>query len=72
MFPVYLWAIEGTVKFHMSNPTNARATVGLVCIDILAFFSTSFWRNKYYNVFLVSHVIAVVGLLASVSLYVFV
>lgn len=50
----------------MANPTNARATVGLVCIDILAFFSTSFWRNKYYNVFLVSHVIAVVGLLASV------
>lgn len=50
----------------MAMPANARATVGLVCIDILAFFSTSFWRNRYYNIFLVSHVIAVVGLFASV------
>ncbi|THH20120.1 hypothetical protein EUX98_g8647 [Antrodiella citrinella] len=43
--------------------------VGLVCIDILAFFSTSFWRNKYYNFFLVTHVFAVVGLLSSICMH---
>ncbi|KAH8078725.1 iron reductase [Cristinia sonorae] len=65
----YEWALEGTVAKHMAEPVNARATVGLVCIDILAFFSTSFWRNRFYNVFLVTHVIAVLGLLSSICMH---
>ena len=50
----------------MANPTNARATVGLVCIDMLVLFSTSFFHNTHYNIFLITHVVAVVGLLSSV------
>ncbi|TCD60527.1 hypothetical protein EIP91_009935 [Steccherinum ochraceum] len=65
----YEWALEGTVAENMALPKNARATFGLVCIDMLAFFSTSFWRNRYYNVFLVTHVIAVVGVVSSICMH---
>lgn len=39
----------------------------MVCMNMLWFFSTSFWRKKFYNVFLWTHTIAIIALFPAVS-----
>ena len=51
---------------NMTHSFTRWGTVGLVAIDVMAFFSTSFWRRKAYNVFLASHIVCFSILLPAV------
>lgn len=53
----YQWVFEGTFAESMKKSSNKWAMVALISIDVLFFFSTSFWRRKAYNIFFGSHVI---------------
>ncbi|KAF7419392.1 hypothetical protein PC9H_001981 [Pleurotus ostreatus] len=53
----YKWSAEGTFTQSIKLPMVVWGFVGLVCVDILYVFSTPFWRQRAYNVFLSSHFI---------------
>lgn len=55
MLPVYRWTYEGKFTANMEIPSNRMALVALVTLDVLFFFSTSFWRRKAYNIFFAAH-----------------
>lgn len=48
------------------DPSNAWAFGGLIAFDCLALFSIQWFRQRAYNLFIASHVIAMVVVLASV------
>ncbi|KAH8078723.1 iron reductase [Cristinia sonorae] len=66
---IYSWSIAGTLDARFAIPNIRYGMVGLVCADIFVFFSTSLWRTKCYQVFVVSHVTAIVIFLAAVCLH---
>ena len=63
---VYRWCLEGTLMWHMTHSYTRWGLVGLIAMDVMAFFSTSFWRRRAYNVFLASHIIGFSILLPAV------
>ncbi|KAH7912892.1 hypothetical protein BJ138DRAFT_1082687 [Hygrophoropsis aurantiaca] len=57
---IYQWTFSGTFSKYIIQPANIWALVALGCLDLIYFFSTSFWRQKAYNVFFSTHVIGFV------------
>ncbi|KAJ3795005.1 hypothetical protein GGU11DRAFT_840764 [Lentinula aff. detonsa] len=55
---IYQWNLEGVFMEKISNPNNYWGLISLICADFLVFFSTSWWRNKAYNLFLSTHIIS--------------
>lgn len=53
----YKWTLAEDFVANISRPTSYWGLVGLICLDCLFFFSTSWWRRKAYNVFLSTHFI---------------
>lgn len=43
-------------------PANAYGFLALMAINVLLFFSTAFWRGKFYNVFLFAHIMGIIFL----------
>lgn len=66
---VYEWSIAGNLSEHISEPSIMWALVALVCSDILGIFSMQFVRSRSYNLFLVTHIVALIVLLFSVSVF---
>ncbi|CAL1710629.1 unnamed protein product [Somion occarium] len=66
---IYAWSIAGTFTQHLTVPHYRAGLIALVCADVLAFFSTSFWRNKFYSVFVATHIIGVVVLLGAICMH---
>lgn len=64
---VYRWTFEGKFTANMKIPSNRMAFVALIALDVLCFFSTSFWRRKAYNIFIATHMICFVVFLPMVS-----
>ncbi|EGN94416.1 hypothetical protein SERLA73DRAFT_114632 [Serpula lacrymans var. lacrymans S7.3] len=62
----YQWSYQGTFKKWISYPSNSWGLAALICLDILYFFSTSFWRQKAYNIFFASHALGFVVFLPAV------
>jgi len=46
----------------LQTPRVAFGFLGLVAMDILFFFSVPFWRRRFYNTFLFSHIIGIIFL----------
>ncbi|KAJ8503419.1 hypothetical protein ONZ45_g10874 [Pleurotus djamor] len=53
----YKWSANGTFTASLRLPMVAWGLVGLVCADALYVFSTSFWRQRAYQVFITTHFI---------------
>ncbi|KIJ12744.1 ferric reductase [Paxillus involutus ATCC 200175] len=53
----YEWTFQGTFSKNMSEPARMWALIALLAVDVLWFFSTSFWRRKAYNIFFGTHII---------------
>ncbi|KAG8221543.1 ferric reductase like transmembrane component-domain-containing protein [Butyriboletus roseoflavus] len=53
---IYRWTFAGQFTKNMQVPANRMGVVALVALDVLFFFSTSFWRRKAYNIFFFSHI----------------
>ncbi|KAH7926604.1 hypothetical protein BV22DRAFT_344765 [Leucogyrophana mollusca] len=54
---IYEWTFAGTFSKYIRQTPVIWAFVALGCLDFIYFFSTSFWRQKAYNVFFSTHVI---------------
>ena len=67
---VYDWTFQGIFTAKMQVPANRMAFVALVALDVLCFFSTSFWRRKAYYFFFAIHMICFCVFLPMVSLLV--
>lgn len=53
---VYEWSIAGDFQKKISSPSTIYGFITLLGVDLIVIFSTSFWRRKAYNVFVVTHV----------------
>ncbi|THH16312.1 hypothetical protein EW146_g4311 [Bondarzewia mesenterica] len=63
---IYQWFITGTLKVELATPYIRWGFAGLAAVDILAFCSISFVRQKLYNFFYASHIVGfIVFLVAS-------
>ena len=59
---VYYWASIGILAQKIQTTAVAFGVLGLIALDILFFFSTAFWRRRFYNVFLFSHTVGIIFL----------
>ena len=65
---VYQWSLAGTFEQSMKLPNVIWGTVALICLDMIVFFSTQWWRQKAYNIFLSTHIIGFIIVMPAVSL----
>ncbi|KAG7086865.1 hypothetical protein E1B28_002786 [Marasmius oreades] len=68
---LYQWTMLGIIKTSVKTRMAFWGIIALICLDCLYFFSTSFWRNKAYRVFLSTHVLSMVILIPSTILHKF-
>ncbi|KDQ51898.1 hypothetical protein JAAARDRAFT_40722 [Jaapia argillacea MUCL 33604] len=55
---VYQWTLEGVFYEKLQTNHVVWGFTATACCDVLAILSTAFWREKAYNLFLTSHLIA--------------
>jgi ferric-chelate reductase len=63
LYTVYKWLIAKTFQESIAKPANYWGLIALICMDCLFFFSTALWRQKAYNIFLLTHIPSVILLL---------
>lgn len=66
LLSVYDWTAAGTFNEKIKVPFIAWGFVGLLASDLLVFFTTSYWRERIYALFVGTHVVCVILLLGSV------
>lgn len=49
--------MAGTFQKDIAEPKYIHGLIALFGLDLLVFFSTAFWREKCYNVFMFSHIL---------------
>ncbi|CAK5274228.1 unnamed protein product [Mycena citricolor] len=54
---IFVWAQAGDFQAKIKIPSFTYGTAGLVAVNVMYVFSTSFFRSKYYRFFLSTHVI---------------
>lgn len=59
---VYEWTRDGTIAQRLQTSSVAFGFLGLAGLDVLFFFSTAFWRRRFYNTFLFSHIFGIIFL----------
>jgi ferric-chelate reductase len=59
---VYQWTRAGIITQRLQSTMVAFGFLGLSALDFLFFFSTAFWRRRFYNVFLFSHAFGILFL----------
>jgi len=57
---VYLWTVEGIFVQKFQTTRVSFGFLSLAALDILLLFSTTFWRNRFYNIFLFSHTMGII------------
>ncbi|KAF8960641.1 hypothetical protein BDZ97DRAFT_1940337 [Flammula alnicola] len=65
----YAWSLDGTFTTEIKTPAAIWGTIALICLDILFFFSTEYWRGKAYNIFLTTHIVGFILVLPALYLH---
>ncbi|KAF9465886.1 hypothetical protein BDZ94DRAFT_1188404 [Collybia nuda] len=65
----YRWSLAGNFMIQIKRPQTIWALVALVCFDSMTLFSTLYWRQRAYNVFIATHVIGVALVLPALWLH---
>ena len=63
---VYYWSIHGTVSQKFALSQNIWGLTALICFNMMFFFSTQYWRERAYNIFLRIHIVGVIFALLAV------
>ncbi|TBU43178.1 iron reductase [Dichomitus squalens] len=66
---IYLWTREHRWLRTIAQPQYAWGLTALILLDILLLFSLAWFRQKFYNMFIFTHVIASIVFLVAVSLH---
>lgn len=54
---VYKWSLAGTFMTDIAEPKFIHGLIALLGLDLLVFFSTAWWRENCYNIFMFSHIV---------------
>ncbi|KAI6157256.1 hypothetical protein BKA82DRAFT_790408 [Pisolithus tinctorius] len=54
---VYKWTLAGKLSTQLAKPYIRWGFVALVCFDLLGIGSTQFVRSRFYNLFILTHVL---------------
>ncbi|ESK85768.1 putative iron reductase [Moniliophthora roreri MCA 2997] len=65
----YSWTLLGIFSQAIKAPTAYWGLIALICLDLLYFFSTSFWRQNAYNMFISTHVVCAILLLPATLMH---
>jgi len=57
---VYEWTAEGIITQKLQTSPVAFGVLGVVSMNVLFLFSTAFWRRRFYNVFLLTHILGII------------
>ncbi|KAF9065852.1 hypothetical protein BDP27DRAFT_1331474, partial [Rhodocollybia butyracea] len=63
---VYKWNLEGVFMNQIAVPSNYWGLIALICADVLVLFSTRWMRDKFYNMFLSTHIISFILILPAI------
>jgi hypothetical protein len=66
---VYEWTLQGIIAKKLLTTDVSFGLVGLVALDVLLLFSVGFWRRRFYNIFLFSHILGIIFLPIGVALH---
>ncbi|KAF8154708.1 hypothetical protein B0H34DRAFT_717545 [Crassisporium funariophilum] len=65
----YQWSLDGTFKQSMKRSNSIWGLVALICIDMIFFFSTAYWRQRAYNLFLTTHIFGFIFVLPAAYMH---
>lgn len=65
---VYKWTLQGVFTLRLEQPRFRFGVVALVAVDILFVFSLAICRQRAYNIFLISHLVAFVVFIVAVRI----
>ncbi|ESK93889.1 putative iron reductase [Moniliophthora roreri MCA 2997] len=66
---IYSWCIKGTFRQHSSHPSIYWGIIGLICMNSLYLFSLSFFRSRFYTLFVTNHILALSLLIPATILH---
>ncbi|KAF5354132.1 hypothetical protein D9756_007100 [Leucocoprinus leucothites] len=66
---VYKWSLAGTFTSSIHNPQNTWGLLALVCVDVLWIFSLAYFRQRAYNLFLMTHILCFALILPGLYLH---
>ncbi|KAK7690507.1 hypothetical protein QCA50_005605 [Cerrena zonata] len=66
---IYAWAIAGTLTQHLQVLHYQAGLIAVMSFNVLFLFSTSLVRTKFFNIFIITHILAVIALLATICLH---
>ncbi|KAF8811101.1 hypothetical protein BYT27DRAFT_7221556 [Phlegmacium glaucopus] len=69
LYHFYIWSLAGTAARRFAQPHIIWGTVALACLDLIFFFSTQYWRQRAYNLFLTTHIIGFMLILPAAYLH---
>lgn len=69
VFYFYRWTMTESFTENLARPTNAWGFVALFFMNVMIIFSTDFWRQNAYNVFLWTHTISIIVVLPSLYMH---
>ncbi|KAI4524965.1 hypothetical protein K525DRAFT_220344 [Schizophyllum commune Loenen D] len=65
----YKWSIAGTFAASLQKPFIVWGLVATICMDVLFFLSTDYWRKNWYTIFLWSHIAAFIVLIPATYMH---
>ncbi|TFK96091.1 ferric reductase like transmembrane component-domain-containing protein [Pterulicium gracile] len=66
---IYKWLLSGTFSETAMRPSVIYGWVALVAVDMLALFSTSYMRRRFYGMFIFTHIVGVLALFVGCYLH---
>lgn len=57
LYHFYSWFLNGTAAQMFALNHNIWGLVALVCVDLMWFFSTRYWRERAHNIFFRTHIV---------------
>ncbi|KAG7093597.1 hypothetical protein E1B28_007263 [Marasmius oreades] len=61
--------MAGEFRHHILKPAACWGTIALVCLNCLYFFSSSFFRTRFYHFFITNHILSASLLLPAIVLH---
>ncbi|KAJ7621187.1 hypothetical protein FB45DRAFT_928616 [Roridomyces roridus] len=53
---IFVWCQAGTFQARIKSPANTNGLLALVAANLIFFFSVSFFRSRYYRLFISTHI----------------
>ncbi|KIM43579.1 hypothetical protein M413DRAFT_25919 [Hebeloma cylindrosporum] len=65
----YKWSLKGTFTQSIKLPFAIWGIVTITCFNMIVFFSTQYWRQRAYNLFLATHIIGFIVIMPALYMH---